>query len=93
MTVATVQSRVRVGEMSDQQSKDTGELPRNVDDPVENGLTGIPQGIHCTATEDSGGSENDELDRIAIENFLDALAQVAISVAARRASKGQEGDS
>ena len=53
----------------------------------EDRLTGIPRRIHCTATEDSGGSENDELDRIAIENFLDALAQIALSVAARRASK------
>ena len=61
--------------------------------PEKDGLTGIPQRIHCTATEDSGGSENDELDRIAIENFLDALAQVALSVASRRASKGQGDDS
>ena len=60
--------------------------------PEKNGLTGIPQRIHCTATEDSGGSEVDELDRIDIENFLDVLAQVALSVAARRASKGQGED-
>ena len=61
--------------------------------PEKNGLTGIPQRIHCTATEDSGGSEVDELDRIDIENFLDALAQVALSVATRRAIKGQREDS
>ena len=59
----------------------------------KDGLTGIPERIHCTATEDSGGSEIDELDRIDIENFLDALAGVALSVAARRASKGQSEDS
>ena len=61
--------------------------------PETDGLTGIPRGIHCTATQDSGGSEVDELDRIDIENFLDALAGVALSVAARRASKGQSEDS
>ncbi len=67
--------------------------PSDKEFPSEDGLTGIPHRIHCTATEDSGGSELDELDRITIENFLDALAQVALSVAARRASKGQEEDS
>ena len=61
--------------------------------PEKDGLTGIPQRIHCTATDESGGSDVDELDRIDIENFLDALAQVALSVAARRASKGQGEDS
>ena len=61
--------------------------------PDEDGLTGIPQRIHCPATDESGGSENDELDRIDIENFLDALAQVALSVASRRASEGQGEDS
>ena len=59
----------------------------------KDGLTGIPERIHCTATEDSGGSEIDELDRIDIENFLDVLAQVALSVAARRAVEGQGEDS
>ena len=59
----------------------------------KDGLTGIPRRIHCTATDESGGSENDELDRIDIENFLDAFAQVALSVATRRASKGQGEDS
>lgn len=59
----------------------------------KDGLTGIPKGIHWPATEDSGGSGIDELDRIDIENFLDALAQVALSVAARRTAEGQGGDS
>ena len=59
----------------------------------EDGLTGIPRRIHCPATDKSGWSELDELDRIAIENFLDAFAQVALSVATRRASKGQGEDS
>lgn len=66
---------------------------QNSKTPDTDGLTGIPERIHCTATRDSGGSEVDELDRIDIENFLDAFAQVALSVAARRASKGQDEDS
>ncbi len=60
--------------------------------PEKNGLTGIPQRVPCTATQDSAGSGIDELDRIDIENFLDVLAQVALSVAGRRASKGQGED-
>ena len=52
-------------------------------DSVENGLTCIPQRIHWPATHISGGSDTHELDRIAIEAFLDALADVAISIAAR----------
>ena len=61
-------------------------------DSVSNGLTGIPESIHCPATQNSGGSNTHELDQITIENFLDALAQVAISVAARRTSKRQSED-
>ncbi len=53
----------------------------------EDGLTGIPHRIHWPATQDSGGSESNELDRIAIENFLDALADVAIRVATRQAAE------
>ena len=60
-----------------------------------NGLTSIHQGIHWPATHISGGSEPDELDRIAIEAFLDTLADVAISIAAREHSEknNQERDS
>ena len=52
-------------------------------DSAENGLTGIPNPIHWPATHISGGSITDELDRIAIEAFLDALADVALAIAAR----------
>ncbi len=46
-------------------------------------LTSIPEGIHCAATpEDPNGQ--DELDSIAINNFLDTLAEVAMAVARRR---------
>ena len=59
------------------------EKPVKAEDSVENGLTGIPEAIHWPATHISGGSDTDELDRIAVEAFLDALADVAISIAAR----------
>ena len=64
-------------------------------DSASNGLTGIPNPIHWPATHISGGSITDELDRIAIEAFLDALADVAISIAAREHSEknDQERDS
>ena len=63
--------------------------------PASNGLTGIPNPIHWPATHISGGSITDELDRIAIEAFLDTLADVAISIAAREHSEkyDQERDS
>ena len=52
-------------------------------DSASNGLTGIPNPIHWPATHISGGSDTHELDRIAVEAFLDALADVTISIAAR----------
>ena len=63
------------------------EKPVKAVDSAENGLTGIPNPIHWPATHISGGSDTDELDRIAIEAFLDALADVAISIAARECSE------
>ena len=47
-----------------------------------NGLTCIPMRIHCAATDDADGG-NGELDRVAVDAFLDTLAEVAISVARR----------
>ena len=52
----------------------------------ENGLTPIPPGIHCPATTDGVGGW-DELDEIAVEHFLDTLAQVALAVASRRLAR------
>ena len=46
------------------------------------GLTSIHGRIHCAATQDA--DDNDELDRIAIDNFLQTLADVALSIAKRR---------
>ena len=58
----------------------------------ENGLTCIPHRIHWPATQDSGGSELDELDQIAIENFLDTLADIAIRVATRQSAEHEAQD-
>ena len=66
---------------------DMNEYPINAVDSAQNGLTSIHQGIHWPATHISGGSNTHELDRIAAEAFLDALADVAISIAAREHSE------
>ena len=50
--------------------------------PLE-GLTCIHQRIHCVATPETPEPEN-ELDQIAIDNFLQTLAEVALAVARRR---------
>ena len=50
-----------------------------------NGLTPIHERIHCAATADTIQSHNEnELDSIAINNFLDTLAEIALAVARRR---------
>ena len=70
---------------------DMSENAIEAEDSAQNGLTCIPQRIHWPATHISGGSQSDELDQIAIEAFLDALADVAISIAAREhAEKNDE---
>ena len=61
--------------------------PSSDEFPSEDGLTGIQEPIHWPATQDSGGSKLDELDRIAIENFLDTFADIAIRVATRQAAE------
>ena len=49
-------------------------------------LTGIHGRIHCAAT--PGDTEHDEheteFDRIAIDNLLDTLAEIALAIARRR---------
>ena len=49
-------------------------------------LTGIHRRIHCAATPDASEHDEDEteLDRIAIDNLLDTLAEVALAIARRR---------
>ncbi len=63
------------------------ELQNSISPPDEsnglNGLTPIHERIHCAATADTTQPEN-ELDSIAIDHFLDTLAEVAMAVARRR---------
>ena len=51
-------------------------------DPPPNGLTSIPARIHCVATQDQVGPEN-EIEQMAIDNFLQTLGEIAISIASR----------
>ena len=63
--------------------------PRNA---PPNGLTCIPQRIHCVATTDTL-EEADELDRIDIDNFLSTLAEVATAVVRREQQADHESGS
>ena len=56
------------------------------------GLTGIPQRIHCTATIDATEGRNSEADMIIINNFLNTLAEVALAVAIRNAQRHDDQD-
>ena len=53
---------------------------------VPDALTRIHGRIHCAATPDASEHDEDEteLDRIAIDNLLDTLAEVALAIARRR---------
>ncbi len=54
---------------------------------AEKALTPIRRGIHCGATADTGDNCEDsvnELDRLAINHFLDTLAEVALAIARRK---------
>ena len=53
---------------------------------VPDALTGIHERIHCAATPDATGLDEHEteFDRIAIDNLLDALAEIALAIAQRR---------
>ena len=48
------------------------------------GLTRIHARIHCAATPDTG-EEYSELDLMAIDNFIDELANITVSIIRRRA--------
>ena len=73
---------------------DRNENAIEAEDSAQNGLTSIHQGIHWPATQEPVEAEYHELDRIAVEAFLDALADVTISIAAREHAekKDQEWD-
>ena len=50
---------------------------------LENGLTPIHRRIHCAATPDTTEVPS-ELDQIAVDHFLDTLAEVAMAIIRRR---------
>ncbi len=66
--------------------------PSNEEFTSGDGLTGIPHRIHWPATQDSGGSELNELDRNAVDNFLDTLADIAIRAATRESAEHEAHD-
>ena len=53
---------------------------------VPDALTGIHERIHCAATPDATGLDEHEteFDRIAIDNLLDTLTEIALAIARRR---------
>ena len=59
--------------------------PSSTDD--RDGLTPIPRRIHCAATDDTLDNGN-ELDQIAIDQFLDTLSEVALAITQRRLQEG-----
>ena len=66
-----------------------GELvPFKSENDSAQGLTCIHARIHCVATHDGVEPEN-EIDRMMIDNFLEALSDVALAVAARESETSQ----
>jgi len=63
--------------------------PAPTKDNVEEGLTGIPACIHLAATNE-GGDQADERDEIVVDAFLDTLARIALAVASRISTTGEE---
>ncbi len=61
-------------------------MPRDGRQPE--GLTCIRARIHCVATQDRVGPDN-ETDRIMIDNFLRTLSEVALALAARNSEAKQ----
>ena len=66
------------------------QFPRKALNSVPNGLTSIHPRIHCVATQDAtiDLDSYDELDQIDIDNLINTLAKVAISVARREQQCG-----
>ena len=57
--------------------------PSSDESGVEKALTPIHTRIHCAATDENLDDEN-ELDQITIDNFLDTLAEVTLAIIRRR---------
>ena len=73
--------------------ENNSEKPASASKQASNGLTCIQSRIHCPATQPDVEAEYDELNEIAIEHFLDVLAEVALAVAAREIAEDQERNS
>jgi len=58
------------------------QLDKEKDIHGEDALTPIHRRIHCGATPDT--NENEELGLIAIDHFLDELADIALAIVRRR---------
>ena len=69
-------------EEATQQVRPSEEAGNEHADQLSDGLTCIPTRIHYTATPDTIEQQN-ELEQIQIETFLNALAEVALAVAMR----------
>ena len=64
--------------------------PKKASNSASNGLTTpIRQGIRSGPTQNKWEAEN-ELDRIAIDNFLDTLAGVAMAIATREKTQDHD---
>ena len=69
-----------------------GEItPINHPNGDSQGLTCIPRRIHCAATPDTL-EEHSELDRMAIDNFIDELASITISIIRRSTRPAEDID-
>ena len=66
--------------------------PLRPETPSSEGLTCIPQRIHCAATTDATEGGYSEADMIIVKNFLNTLAEVALAVAIRNAQRHDEQD-
>ena len=69
-----------------------GEItPIDGSNDASQGLTPIHPRIHCAATPDTD-EEHSELDRMAIDNLIDELASIAISITRRSARPTEDID-
>jgi hypothetical protein len=76
------------------------QFPGKVEDPrpvgasksAQNGLKPMPHRIQCLASRNTREALYDELDDIAIEHFLNTLAEIALAVAAREAQEKEDGN-
>ena len=65
-------------------------VPLNTENGAHEGLTPIHGRIHCAATPDTDAAQYTETERVIIDNFLNTLAEVALSVASRKVGQSEE---